>query len=91
MHIIEKKIKLTEYKYFIFFQFFIFSKNGEIIFEEENCLDVSNSNPGATIEILKCHGFKGNQEWKHNRIDVSLDLAVIMMLIILSSVNINPM
>ena len=53
-------------------QFFIFSKNGEIIFEEENCLDVSNSNPGSLIDILKCHGFKGNQQWRHEKSDVSL-------------------
>jgi len=50
-------------------QFFIFSKNGEIIFEEENCLDVSNSSPGSLVDILKCHGFKGNQQWRHKKSD----------------------
>ena len=52
---------------FIFaFQHFIFSKKGEIIFDEEYCLDVSDPKPGAAIEILKCHGFGGNQKWYHN-------------------------
>lgn len=45
----------------------ILSSRGEIIFEEENCLDVSKSYAGAPVEILKCHGMGGNQKWEHDR------------------------
>eukprot|EP00794_Sanderia_malayensis_P003400 gene3400-3890_t len=53
-------------------QFFILSKSGEIIFEEENCFDVSNSGIGSNVDLLKCHGFKGNQQWQHNRLEGTL-------------------
>ena len=56
---------------FIFVQFFILSSKGQIIFEEENCLDVSQNKPNAPVEVLKCHGMGGNQKWEHNRQDVS--------------------
>ena len=49
----------------------ILSSKGEIIFEEENCLDVSKSYPGAPVEILKCHGMGGNQKWEHDKKSVS--------------------
>ncbi|EDO45829.1 predicted protein [Nematostella vectensis] len=39
----------------------------ELIFEEENCFDVSKTHPGAPVELMKCHGMRGNQEWKHDR------------------------
>ncbi|XP_068749181.1 polypeptide N-acetylgalactosaminyltransferase 13-like [Montipora capricornis] len=48
-------------------QMLILSSKGEIIFEEENCLDVSKSYPGAPVEILKCHGMGGNQQWEHDK------------------------
>lgn len=47
-------------------QQFIFSKKGEIIFDEEYCLDVSNAEDAAPIDIIKCHGFGGNQKWIHD-------------------------
>lgn len=49
----------------------ILSSKGEIIFEEENCLDVSKSYAGAPVEILKCHGMGGNQKWEHSKASVS--------------------
>ena len=54
------------------FQMLILSSKGEIIFEEENCLDVSKSYPGAPVEILKCHGMGGNQQWEHDKKSVSM-------------------
>ena len=54
----------------------ILSSKGEIIFEEENCLDVSKSYAGAPVEILKCHGMGGNQKWEHSKASVSQLLAV---------------
>ena len=50
----------------------VMSSKGEIIFEEENCLDVSKSYAGAPVEILKCHGMGGNQKWEHDKKSVSL-------------------
>ena len=50
----------------------VMSSKGEIIFEEENCLDVSKSYAGAPVEILKCHGMGGNQNWEHDKKSVSL-------------------
>lgn len=55
----------------LFFQMLILSSKGEIIFEEENCLDVSKSYAGAPVEILKCHGMGGNQKWEHDKKSVS--------------------
>eukprot|EP00794_Sanderia_malayensis_P003746 gene3746-4268_t len=49
-------------------QFFVLSKNGEIIYNDEVCLDYSSENKQNRIEMWDCHGLKGNQEWKHNRI-----------------------
>ena len=54
----------------------ILSSKGEIIFEEENCLDVSKSYAGAPVEILKCHGMGGNQKWEHDRKSVSLQISL---------------
>nr|XP_058946855.1 polypeptide N-acetylgalactosaminyltransferase 13-like [Pocillopora verrucosa] len=48
-------------------QMLVMSSKGEIIFEEENCLDVSKSYAGAPVEILKCHGMGGNQKWEHDK------------------------
>ncbi|XP_047136419.1 polypeptide N-acetylgalactosaminyltransferase 13 isoform X1 [Hydra vulgaris] len=46
-------------------QNFVFSRKGEIVFDEEYCLDVSSSKPGVLIDIMKCHNFGGNQQWIH--------------------------
>ena len=50
----------------------ILTSRGELIFEEENCLDVSKSYAGSPVEILKCHGMGGNQKWEHDKKSVSL-------------------
>ncbi|XP_066929018.1 polypeptide N-acetylgalactosaminyltransferase 13-like [Clytia hemisphaerica] len=47
-------------------QHFIFTKKGEIQFDEDYCFDVSSNSPGANIELWKCHGFGGNQKFIHN-------------------------
>jgi len=54
----------------------ILTSRGELIFEEENCLDVSKSYAGAPVEILKCHGMGGNQKWEHEKKSVSLHVTV---------------
>ncbi len=54
------------------FQMLILTSRGEIIFEEENCLDVSKAYAGAPVEIMKCHGMGGNQKWEHDKKSVSL-------------------
>ena len=48
------------------FKHFIFTKKGEIQFDEDYCFDVSSNSPGANIELWKCHGFGGNQKFIHN-------------------------
>lgn len=60
----------------------ILTSRGELIFEEENCLDVSKSYAGAPVEILKCHGMGGNQKWEHDKKKVSLHTAVFLFLFI---------
>ena len=56
----------------------ILSSRGELIFEEENCLDVSKSYAGAPVEILKCHGMGGNQKWEHEKKSVSLHTTALL-------------
>jgi len=48
-------------------QNFMMSRNGEIIFDEDSCLDSSNSLAGSEIQMVSCHGFGGNQKWLHDR------------------------
>merc|ERR1719378_1957246 len=48
-------------------QYFVLSKRGEIIFNDEVCLDFSSDNKLDRVELWECHGLKGNQEWKHSR------------------------
>lgn len=50
---------------------FVLSSKGEVIFEEENCLDVSKTYAGAPVEMMKCHGLGGNQKWDHSKSLVS--------------------
>lgn len=49
------------------FQFFTFTKNKEIQFNDDKCLDAPRGEPGTFVEMITCHGLKGNQEWKHNK------------------------
>ncbi|XP_074622929.1 polypeptide N-acetylgalactosaminyltransferase 1-like [Acropora palmata] len=48
-------------------QFFTFTKNNEIQFNDDKCLDAPRGEPGTFVEMITCHGLKGNQEWKHNK------------------------
>ena len=59
----------------------ILTSRGELIFEEENCLDVSKSYAGAPVEILKCHGMGGNQKWEHDKKSVSLHMPAFFLLL----------
>ena len=47
-------------------QYFVLSKRGEIIFNDESCLDYSMGNKLNHVEMWDCHGLQGNQEWKHS-------------------------
>ena len=69
---IAASLEITFLSLCLFFQMLILSSKGEIIFEEENCLDVSKSYAGAPVEILKCHGMGGNQKWEHDKKSVSI-------------------
>ena len=57
---------------YFFVQFFIYTKKGEIQFDEDYCFDVSLNTPGAKIELWKCHGFGGNQKFVHRAANVSV-------------------
>ncbi|KAK3731855.1 hypothetical protein QZH41_020213 [Actinostola sp. cb2023] len=48
-------------------QFFTLTKTNEIVFNDDKCLDAPNSDPGSFVEMITCHGLRGNQEWKHNK------------------------
>ncbi|XP_029194887.2 polypeptide N-acetylgalactosaminyltransferase 1-like isoform X2 [Acropora millepora] len=48
-------------------EFFTFTKNNEIQFNDDKCLDAPRGEPGTFVEMITCHGLKGNQEWKHNK------------------------
>ena len=54
------------------FQYFVLSKRGEIIFNDESCMDYSMDNKLDRIQMWECHGLKGNQEWLHDRVTVSI-------------------
>lgn len=49
------------------FQFFTLTKNNEIQFNDDKCLDAPQSEPGSFVEMITCHGLRGNQEWKHDK------------------------
>ena len=44
----------------------------EIQFSDDKCLDAPNSEPGSFVEMITCHGLRGNQEWKHDKRKVKL-------------------
>jgi len=48
-------------------QFFVLSKRGEIIFNDESCLDYSLDNKDNYVQLWNCHGLAGNQEWQHHK------------------------
>ena len=53
------------YNTFVFFQYWMLSKEGEIR-RDEACLDYA----GVDVILYPCHGSKGNQYWEYN-VDVS--------------------
>ena len=56
-----------------YFQFFTLTKNNEIQFNDDKCLDVPRGEPGSFVEMITCHGLRGNQEWKHDKKKVNLN------------------
>ena len=57
----------------ILLQEFGFSDSGEIVFDDDLCLDVSSKERGGKVGILNCHGLGGNQKWEYNNV-VSLTM-----------------
>lgn len=56
-----------------YFQFFTLTKNNEIQFNDDKCLDAPRGEPGSFVEMITCHGLRGNQEWKHDKKKVNLN------------------
>ncbi|XP_012554205.2 polypeptide N-acetylgalactosaminyltransferase 13 isoform X1 [Hydra vulgaris] len=48
-------------------QFFVLSKRGEIIHNDESCLDYSLENEENKVDMWNCHGLGGNQEWIYTK------------------------
>jgi len=48
-------------------QFFTLTKNNEVQFNDDKCLDAPQGDPGSFVEMITCHGLRGNQEWKHDK------------------------
>ncbi len=48
------------------FQVFSLSMKDELR-REESCLD-GRGGEGTAVQLIPCHGFKGNQEWVHNKV-----------------------
>ena len=43
------------------------TKNNEVQFNDDKCLDAPQEDPGSFVEMITCHGLRGNQEWKHDK------------------------
>ena len=56
----------------LYFQYFVLSSHGEILWESENCVDNSKYEPGGSVELIPCHGMEGNQKWAHDSKSVSI-------------------
>ena len=52
----------------ILLQEFGFSDTGELIYDDDLCLDVSSKERGGKVGILSCHGLGGNQKWEYNNV-----------------------
>ena len=59
--------------FMFYFQFFTLTKNNEIQFNDDKCLDAPRGQPGSFVEMITCHGLRGNQEWKHDKKKVNLN------------------
>lgn len=62
----EMQIFLVKFALFAL-QFFTLTKEDEIVFNDDKCLDVPEMAEGAFVQWYSCHGLKGNQEWKHDK------------------------
>lgn len=47
---------------------------GELLFDDDLCLDVPSQQPGASVIIYNCHGMGGNQKWTYS-MEVSVNVA----------------
>ncbi len=47
-------------------QEFGYTDTGELLFEDDLCLDVSSPALGARVDIINCHGLGGNQKFDYN-------------------------
>eukprot|EP00111_Clytia_hemisphaerica_P004070 TCONS_00011660-protein len=48
-------------------QNFVWTKNDEMVYDDQKCLDFSFSNTKRHVELWGCHGLGGNQIWKHHK------------------------
>jgi hypothetical protein len=46
------------------------------LWENENCVDNSKYEAGASVELIPCHGMEGNQKWIHDRKSVSISVNI---------------
>ena len=42
------------------------------MFNDDKCLDAPRNEPESFVEMITCHGLRGNQEWKHDKEKVQL-------------------
>ena len=47
---------------------------GELLFDDDLCLDVPSQQPEASVIIYNCHGMGGNQKWTYS-MEVSVNVA----------------
>ena len=47
------------------------SSSGEIVHNEEKCLESTGTAPGTYIYLKDCNGYGTNQKWFHHRETVS--------------------
>lgn len=54
----------------VIFQVFSLSLTNELR-REEACMDTAGK-PGTTVHLKPCHGGKGNQEWKIDKVAIAI-------------------
>lgn len=49
---------------------------GEMVFDDDLCLDVPSQKAGSAVVIYNCHGMGGNQKWSYS-MEVSVKVAAV--------------
>lgn len=58
-------------------QVFAYTKRHQVM-SDDNCLDAANSR--GPVNLVRCHGMMGNQEWKYDT-DVSVGIFELILLL----------